>query len=66
VLNLSGSCPNVRFTAGSAVVVADGSTDFHKSKCSDLKNGRNASGTGIVQPNGTIKATQIETDKKDD
>jgi hypothetical protein len=66
VLNLSGSCPNVRFTAGSAVVIADGSTDFQKSKCSDLRNGRMASGEGIVQTNGIIKATQIETDKKND
>jgi hypothetical protein len=66
VFNLSGNCPNVRFTAGSAVIVADDSTDFHKSKCRDLQNGRMASGKGIVQPNGTIKATQIETDKKDD
>jgi len=53
-------------TAGVAAVVADDSTDFHKSKCGDLRNGRMASGKGIVQPNGIIKATQIETDKKDD
>ena len=66
MFNLSGNCPNVRFTAGVAVVVADDSTDFHKSKCGDLRNGRMASGKGIVQPNGIIKATQIETDKKDD
>jgi hypothetical protein len=66
VFNLSGNCPNVRFTAGSAVIVADDSTDFHKSKCRDLQNGKMASGKGIVQPNGIIKATQIETDKKDD
>jgi hypothetical protein len=66
VFNLSGNCPNVRFTAGVAAVVADDSTDFHKSKCGDLRNGRMASGKGIVQPNGIIKATQIETDKKDD
>ena len=52
--------------AGFAVIVADDSTDFHKSKCRDLQNGKMASGKGIVQPNGIIKATQIETDKKDD
>jgi hypothetical protein len=66
VSNLSGNCPNVTFKAGSAVVVADNSTDFQKSKCSDLQNGRMASGQGVVQTNGTIKATQIQTDKKDD
>jgi hypothetical protein len=67
VFGLSGSCPDVRFiVSGPTVVVADASTDFHKSKCSDLRNGRSASGQGVIQPNGTVKATQIETDKKDD
>jgi pyruvate/2-oxoglutarate dehydrogenase complex dihydrolipoamide acyltransferase (E2) component len=66
LFNLSGNCPNVRFTAGVAAVVADNSTDFRKSGCGDLRNGRTVSGRGTVQPNGIIKATRIETDKKDD
>jgi hypothetical protein len=66
VSNLSGNCPNVTFKAGSAAVVADNSTDFHKSKCSDIRNGRSVSGTGVVQTNGTVKATQIETDNQND
>jgi hypothetical protein len=65
VSNLSGNCPNVRFTL-LCRGRRDDSTDFHKSKCRDLQNGKMASGKGIVQPNGIIKATQIETDKKDD
>jgi len=66
VFNLSGKCPNITFNAGFYSVVADDSTDFHKSKCGDLRNGRTATGTGVLQPNGVIKATQIESDKKDD
>jgi|KBSMisStaDraftv2_1062788.scaffolds.fasta_scaffold84729_2 hypothetical protein len=66
VFNLSGRCPNITFNAGFYSVVADDSTDFRKGKCGDLRNGRTASGTGVLQPNGVIKATQIESDKKDD
>jgi Putative binding domain, N-terminal len=66
VLNLSGNCPNIRFNAGFATVVADNSTEFKKTKCGDIRNGRVVSGTGIVQSNGVIKATEIVSDKKDD
>jgi all-beta uncharacterized protein len=63
VLNLSGNCPNIRFNAGLATVVADNSTEFKKTKCGDIRNGRVVSGTGIVQSNGVIKATEIVSDK---
>jgi hypothetical protein len=65
--NLSGNCPNIRFTAGSATIVADDSTDFKKTKCGDLRSGRSSvTGTGVVQSSGVIKATEIVGDKKDD
>jgi hypothetical protein len=67
VFGLSGRCPDVTFIVlGPTFIVVDASTDFHKSKCGDLRNGRSASGQGVIQPNGTVKATQIETDNKDD
>jgi hypothetical protein len=53
----------VSFLIGLTSIVADGSTDFHKSKCGDLRIGRIASVEGVLQPNLTIKATRIETDK---
>jgi hypothetical protein len=31
-----------------------------------VKSGRDVSGEGDVQPNGTIKATQLQVDKKND
>jgi hypothetical protein len=66
VFGLSGRCPDVRFFVSGATIVADPSTDFHKSKCGDLRDGRSASGQGVLQLNGIVKATQIETDKKDE
>jgi hypothetical protein len=64
ISGLIGACPNVLLTIGGTAVVADASTDFHKSKCSDLRNGRSASGEGVVQLLGVVKATRIEADKK--
>jgi hypothetical protein len=64
VSDLSGRCPNVTFAIGIVRIVADDSTDF-KGKCGDLRNGRSVSGRGVLQLNGTIKATQLEV-KKDD
>jgi hypothetical protein len=63
VLLLFGRCPDVRFTIGLTTIVADASTDYKKSHCDDLRVGRSASGQGVVQPDGTVKATQIQADK---
>ena len=41
-------------------IVVDRSTDFSKSKCSDLRRGRDVVGVGLTQPpNVSIKATDI-------
>jgi hypothetical protein len=47
-------------------IVVDSSTDFKKSRCSDLRGGRTVSGSGLTQPNGTIKATDIRVRGEDD
>jgi hypothetical protein len=65
IFGLSGRCPDVAFTIGLARITADNSTDFNKSKCGDLRDGRSASGHGVLQLTGTIKATQIEVRKDD-
>jgi len=66
ISGVSGRCPSVTFNAGGRTIAVDSDTDFKKSKCDDLKNDRSVDGEGDVQPNGTIKATKIEVNKKDD
>ena len=60
-----GRCPDLFVTISGQTVVTDSSTDFHKSKCDDVKEGRSASGTGVVVPGGAIRATEFEAGKKD-
>jgi len=66
ISGVSGRCPSVTFNADGRTIAVDNNTDFKKSKCDDVKNGRSVDGEGDVQPNGTIKATKIEVNKKDD
>jgi hypothetical protein len=61
-----GRCPTVAFAADGKTIAVDDSTDFQKSKCDDLKPGRDVDGEGDVQANGTIRATTIHVAKKDD
>ena len=65
IAGLSGRCPATTFTAGGTSVVTDPSTDFKKSGCGDLRDGRGVSGKGIAQADGSVKATQIQVDKHD-
>jgi hypothetical protein len=62
IASLSGGCPNVTFTVHGMTIVTDRSTDYTKSKCSDLRRGRDVSGAGMTQPNGTIKATDLRVE----
>jgi len=67
VSSVSGRCPDVTITVGGMTIVVDRSTDFKKSKCDDLRAGRNVDGSGTTQTNGTIKATEIRVrGEKDD
>jgi outer membrane biosynthesis protein TonB len=66
IANLAGRCPSVTFSVGGRSITADDATDFKNSDCSDLRNGRSVSGAGVTQPNGTIKATNIQVKKNDD
>jgi Putative binding domain, N-terminal/Domain of unknown function (DUF5666) len=63
ILSLSGACPNVTFTVQGMTIVTDHSTDFTKSKCGDLRRGRDVSGAGVTQSNGTIKATDLRVER---
>ena len=61
--NVFGNCPNVGFAIDGTIVVADSETDYSKGKCSDLRRGRDIRGSGIRQPNGSVKATSIRIGK---
>jgi hypothetical protein len=60
VSSLSGRCPTVTFKVGSTTVAADRDTDYKRSQCSDLRNGKSVKGEGVTQSNGTVKATLLE------
>lgn len=66
VSGVTGRCPNVTFTVGKQQVVVDGSTQYKKSDCTDLRNGHSVTDKGITQTNGSVRATQIEVKDDDD
>jgi hypothetical protein len=67
ISSVSGGCPNVSLTVSGTTIVVDGSTSFSKNaSCTDLRRGRDLSGSGTTQPNGSIKATNIRVNKDDD
>jgi len=66
VINLSGRCPAVTFVVGLTAITADDATDYRRSGCSDLRNGRRVKGEGVTQSNGTVKATRLEVTRADD
>jgi hypothetical protein len=61
--NLSGLCPGVRFTVDGFTVETDLATDFNKSNCGDVRDGRSVSGEGVTRSDGTIRATEIQVKK---
>jgi Viral BACON domain len=63
VSNLTGSCPSLRFTAENYVVTTNIGTDFVKSKCTDVRNGREVDVRGYKQPGGTLAAARVEVRK---
>ena len=63
VSNLTGSCPNLRFTADNYVVTTNIGTDFVKGKCTDVRNGREVDVRGYKQPGGTLAAARVEVRK---
>jgi hypothetical protein len=66
VSNLSGRCPELTFKVRSYTVVTDRSTDYSKkSDCGDVKNGREVNVAGVIQSNGTVRATKIGVNRDD-
>src|SRR5262245_6087692 len=63
VSNLSGRCPLITFNAVGCTVAADGSTEYRKSDCNDVRNGRDVSVRGVTDANSRVYATRIEVDR---
>jgi hypothetical protein len=62
VMQLQGSCPNVRFVVRGEQIRATSATDFRRMDCGDLRNGWDVDVRGVVENDGTILATRIERD----
>ena len=60
---VSGNCPNVGFSVDGIIVVTDRDTDYSRGNCGDLRRGQDVRGSGLRQPNGSIKATDIRFNK---
>jgi hypothetical protein len=60
VAGLSGSCPTVTFVVGGRSVTAGSSTTYKGGNCPKLKNGEPVIVRGLLTPQGTVDATEIE------
>jgi hypothetical protein len=60
---ITGSCPSLRFRVDDYTVTTNADTEFKGGKCSDVKNGREASVRGYKQPGGTLAAVRVELKK---
>ena len=60
---LSGTCPNIRFTAGARLIVADKNTDYSHGGCKDVSIGDTVQVNGTTQSDGSVLATHIEITK---
>jgi len=58
-----GRCPAVTFVVRLTTIKADSDTEYRKGGCSDLRIGQDVTVTGTVQPDLTVRATQIEIKK---
>jgi hypothetical protein len=58
--SVGGICPNVTFRVMGMQIVTTSETKFEGSPCSALVNGMKVTGEGILQDNGTIRATRVQ------
>jgi hypothetical protein len=65
VSSLRGSCPDVTFTLSGKSVLADASTKYRKGNCQHLEADRRVSVAGERQPDGRVRAKEIEIKGKD-
>ena len=58
--SVTGSCPNKQFRLDNRTVTTSSATEYQHGKCSDVKNGEDATVTGFRQPDGTVAAGRVE------
>lgn len=61
--NVSGACPDVQFSLKGYVVQTNSDTVYVKSACTDVKNGKDVTLTGIVVGTTTVTATVMQVKK---
>jgi hypothetical protein len=60
ISNLSGACPNLRFTVEGRQVMSDSTTRFTEGSCGDLRSGMEAKIEGELRADGVVRATKVE------
>jgi hypothetical protein len=60
--NVSGSCPNLRFTVGDTKVVAKEKTRYDDGTCKDVKSGQRVEVKGKLNEDGTLSAWKVDLD----
>jgi cytochrome c-type biogenesis protein CcmE len=62
VSQVSGSCPNLRFTVGDTQVVAKDKTRYDDGTCKDVKDGQRVEVKGKLNQDGTLSAYKVDLD----
>jgi hypothetical protein len=57
---VQGACPNLTLTIGSITVFTNGSTEFERLACADVRNGAAIEIDGARGPDGRVVATEVE------
>lgn len=60
IASSTGTCPNLVFKIMGQEIVTDGSTKFEGGPCSALTNGVKVAGEGLLQQNGTLRASRVQ------
>jgi hypothetical protein len=66
VSQVTGSCPDIRFRIDGLLVIASAATDYRKSSCRDVQDGRHAKVRAQVMSDKSIRAERIEVDRRND
>ncbi len=66
VAGLTGSCQSIGFLVSGTAVATDAGTRFDEGVCVDVQNGTQVEVKGILQPDGSVKATGVKLELDDD
>lgn len=66
VSDAGGTCPDATFKFGSVAIAVNSSTQFVKGSCADVKNGVEVEVKGLRRTDGSILATMVKFDEKQD